>query len=69
MANQPKGELTITVEEAARLLGIGRSLAYEAARCGELPAIRVGRRLLIPRVALERKLEAAGTPTATGGEL
>jgi hypothetical protein len=52
---------TLTVPEAARLLGIGRNLAYEiAARDGEIagvPVIRVGRRLLIP---LARLLEVLG---------
>jgi excisionase family DNA binding protein len=44
--------LTITVEDAAVLLGISRGLAYEAARRGELPVIRLGRRLLVPRARL-----------------
>ena len=52
---------TLTVPEAARLLGVGRNLAYEiAARDGEIagvPVIRVGRRLLIP---LARLLEVLG---------
>ena len=52
---------TLTVPEAAQLLGIGRNLAYEvAARDGEIagvPVIRVGRRLLIP---LARLLEVLG---------
>ncbi len=39
---------TITVEEAASLLGIGRSAAYDAARRGQLPTRRLGRRLLVP---------------------
>lgn len=47
---------TLTVEEAAKLLRIGRNSAYEAARRGELPVVRIGRRLLVPRVALERLL-------------
>jgi excisionase family DNA binding protein len=41
--------LTLTIEEAARLLGIGRGTAYAAARAGELPTIRLGRRVLVPR--------------------
>ncbi len=45
-------KLTITVEEAATILGIGRSAAYEAARSGELPVRRIGRRLLVPVPAL-----------------
>ncbi len=44
--------LTLTVEEAAQLLGISRGSAYAAARAGDIPAIRVGRRLLVPRHAL-----------------
>lgn len=42
------GRAVIRVEEAARLLGLGRSAAYEAARRGELPTVRMGRRLLVP---------------------
>jgi len=49
---------TLTVEEAGRLLGISRNSAYEAARRGELPAIRIGKRLIVPRAALERLLGA-----------
>lgn len=52
----PAERQTLTVEEAARVLGIGRGSAYEAARVGHLPTIRIGRRLLVPRVALERLL-------------
>ena len=40
--------VTITVEEAASLLGIGRSAAYDAARRGQLPTRRLGRRLFGP---------------------
>jgi excisionase family DNA binding protein len=50
--------LTMTVEEAAAVLNISRSLAYEAARDGRIPTIRIGRRLLVSRYALEKLLEA-----------
>jgi excisionase family DNA binding protein len=50
------GRLTWTVTEAARLLGISRASAYEAAHRGELPVRVIGRRLLVPRVALLRLL-------------
>jgi excisionase family DNA binding protein len=50
--------LTLTVEEAARALGIGRSLAYELARRGELPTLRLGRRLLVSKAALDRMLSS-----------
>lgn len=49
--------LTMTVPEVAAALKIGRGLAYEAVRRGEIPVIRVGRRLLIPRRALAKLLE------------
>jgi excisionase family DNA binding protein len=55
--------LTLTVEEAAELLGLSRPLAYEQARKflatdgrEGIPCIRFGRRVVVPRVALERLL-------------
>jgi excisionase family DNA binding protein len=51
---------TLTVEEAARVLGISRSSAYGAARRGELPIVRIGRRYVVPRAALERLLDHDG---------
>lgn len=53
--------LTLSVEETARLLGIGRNLCYDRVKTGEIPVIRIGRRLLVPRSALE-KLLANPTP-------
>ena len=49
--------LVYTPREAACLLGLSRSSLYEAIRVGVIPALRVGRRLLIPKAALERLLE------------
>jgi excisionase family DNA binding protein len=48
--------LALTVEEAAKVLRIGRSAAYAAARSGDLPTIRVGRSLRVPRHRLEQML-------------
>jgi excisionase family DNA binding protein len=45
--------LTYTVEEAADLMGLSRSGAYRGVRRGEIPCIRIGRRLLVPKSALE----------------
>lgn len=42
------GRLTVTVDEAATILGLGRSAAYEATRRGEIPSRRLGRRIVIP---------------------
>ena len=47
---------TMTVTEAGKTLGIGRAAAYEGARTGELPTIRIGKRILVPIPAFERLL-------------
>ncbi len=47
----------LRVEEAAAVLRISRGTAYELARRGELPVIRLGRRLLVSKAALTRMLE------------
>ncbi len=47
---------TTSVEEAARRLGIGRSTAYLAAKRGQLPTLRLGRRVVVPTAALDRLL-------------
>jgi len=49
--------LCITVPEAAKMLGISRNFAYELVKRRELPVVKFGKRLLIPRVALEKMLE------------
>jgi excisionase family DNA binding protein len=53
----PQSRLTLTVEEVAATLGISRAFAYEAVRRGEIPSIRIGRRVLVPRAALKRLLD------------
>jgi excisionase family DNA binding protein len=50
------GRATITVSEAAALLGMGRSATYEAVRRGEIPSLRFGGRILVPVAALLRLL-------------
>ena len=49
----------LSVPEAAALLGIGRNTAYEAVRRGEIPTVRIGKRILVPVSALERLLDQA----------
>jgi excisionase family DNA binding protein len=44
--------LVYTVSEAGELLGISRAFAYELVARGELPVVRLGRRCLVPKVAL-----------------
>ncbi len=45
--------LTISVDEAAARLGISRGLAYESVHRGEIPSIRLGRKILVPRQRFE----------------
>ncbi len=52
---------TLSVEETAKVLGIGRNSAYEGVRTGEIPSIRIGKRILVPRLALEQILKGAGS--------
>lgn len=55
--------LVLTVPEAGAMLGLGRNSAYEAAKRGEIPTLRVGRLLRVPVRAMERMLDIA-TATA-----
>lgn len=62
----------LTVPEAAQLLRIGRGAAYEAARTGELPTVRIGRTLRVPRHALaallgESEPSVPDLPAPAGG--
>ncbi len=49
--------LCITVPEAASMLGLSRNFTYELVKQRQLPVIKFGKRLLIPRAALEKMLE------------
>ena len=44
----------ISVVEAGRVLGLGRSAAYAAASRGQIPTLRFGRKLVVPVAELER---------------
>ncbi len=50
---------TVTVEECAEVLGIGRTLAWRGVREGWLPSIRIGDRVLVPTAGLEEMLRRA----------
>jgi len=56
-----ENRLVFTVEEAAQLLGISRSFAYEAVQRGEIPSMRIGRRILVPKAALKRFIEKSSS--------
>lgn len=63
MANS---RLVMSVTEAAELLGISRALAYELVRSRRLPAVGLGRRLVVPRKALALWLEQSCGLEGTG---
>jgi excisionase family DNA binding protein len=48
----PGDRFTLSLAEAGQMLGLSRAFAYELAARGELPTIRLGRRVMIPKVAL-----------------
>jgi excisionase family DNA binding protein len=58
---------TLSVEDAGRVLGVGRGLAYRLARSGKLPTVRVGRLLRVPLPKLLELLEGEN-PAGQGGE-
>ena len=53
----PDRRATLTVTEAAKILGISRTTAYESVGRGEIPARRFGRRIVVVRSELERLLD------------
>ncbi len=61
-SKRPKTEeiqcLTVPVPEAGVILGVGRNTAYNMAREGVIPTIRLGRRLVVPLALLMKKLGA-----------
>lgn len=50
-----------SVAEAAKLLRLSRNSTYQAIYHGEIPSIRIGKRILVPRVALEKMLSGPVT--------
>ena len=52
-----QGPLTYTVDQAAPLSGLGRAAFYAGCHRGEIPSLRVGRRLLIPKRAFHQWLD------------
>ncbi len=65
MAHDPD-RLVYTVPEAGRLLGLGRNAAYDAAKRGDIPTLRIGRRLLVPKIPFHRVIELTAQATHLG---
>lgn len=61
-AEAPVERRVYEVEDVMTMLGISRNHAYMMARARAFPALRLGRRIVIPREAFDRWFENAGQP-------
>lgn len=60
--------LLLRAEQAAKLLSLGRTTVFQMMASGELPCVRIGRAVRVPRSALERWVRAqSGEPEPTSG--
>lgn len=67
---EPRNRPTVSVEEAAVILGVSRGSAYAAIRSGTIPSLRIGRRVLVPTARLAALLgvsEPASLPLDASG--
>ena len=56
MIDNGSGPRVFTVQEASKILRLSRGATYEAVRTGEIPSIKIGRRILVPASGLARLL-------------
>lgn len=66
MITEEREMATMTVEECAKYLRLSRAATYDGCANGSIPSVRVGRRILIPRVAIDRMLNDAGRKAGQG---
>lgn len=59
-------KLTLSVEEAGKLLGVSRQIAYQLSRRADFPTLHIGRRVLIPRKQLEQWMDRHVTGAEAG---
>ena len=57
-------KLLLRPQEAAELLGVGRSKVYALLAAGEIPSVRVGKSVRVPAAALRRWVEERGRTTS-----
>lgn len=55
-------ELTVPVEVAGEALGLSRNSAYEGCKSGQIPSIRIGKRIAVPTAPLRRMLGIEAQP-------
>lgn len=58
-------KLTVSVNEAAKILGISRNLAFAACKNGSLPTLKIGKRILVPKSKLMTLINGEKSPEAT----
>ena len=58
-------KLTLSVEEAGKLLGVSRQIAYQLSRRSDFPTLHIGRRVLVPRKQLEAWMDRNVTGMGT----
>jgi excisionase family DNA binding protein len=58
--DREKEPVVLTVDEVAGILRISRASAYEACRRGDIPTLKIGRRVLVPRKGLDRLIAGDG---------
>lgn len=51
---------TYTIDQVAEMLGVGRKLVYESCDRKEIPHLRLGRKIVFPKAAIDRWLDSAG---------
>jgi len=56
---------TVTIKEAAQQLGLGHNAIYRAAKNGQIPSIRIGNRILVPKAVMQRLLADPGPQEPT----
>ena len=63
MTEEPSKHERLTANlwpETGQVLGLGKNATYQAAKRGEIPVMRFGNRLLVPRVWLKQILGQVG---------
>lgn len=61
MSEQNEKSLVFSASDVAKFLGVSKNTVYEATRTGQIPSIRWGKRILIPKVGLMKILGEAGS--------
>ena len=52
--------LTYTINQTSKILGLSRNATYLACLRGDIPCLRIGKRLIVPKVQLQKLLEGNG---------